>query len=172
MIAESSLLLDQLSKYLIFYQLFSPLEKGWKWVQSPNEWAFQSHRITGFFELVVAWNYGVSFSLLSSQHHATRWLLILLSLAIVTFLIRWACHQTRPLAWTAAGLISGGALGNVIDRLRFGAVADFLYFHLDTNRFGTLSWPAFNLADTAIVIGACLLVWDSLITRPPSHTGN
>lgn len=121
--------------------------------------------ITGFFRLVMVWNRGVSFGMFSGHDELTRWFLIAVALAISAGMIvwLWRCHDRFIAA--AIGLIIGGALGNVIDRLRFGAVADFFDFYL-----GDYHWPAFNVADSAIFIGVALLLWDGLFRKKPDHT--
>ena len=117
--------------------------------------------ITSFFNLVMVWNSGVSFGMLQSGG-AGRWLLSGLAVAIVVWLVAWL-RKVR-LWWLAAGLggVIGGALGNVFDRLWYdeGAVADFFDFHL-----AGWHWPAFNVADAAIVVGVCLILLDALLAR-------
>jgi signal peptidase II len=82
------------------------------------------------------------------------------AVAIVAVLLFWLSRVRSELLSTAIGLIVGGAIGNVIDRLRFGGVIDFLYFHL-----GSWYWPAFNLADSAICIGVAIMLFEGLLTR-------
>ena len=114
-------------------------------------------RLTGFFNLVMAWNTGISFGQLRLGVDG-RWLLIALALAIVAGLAVWLWRvETRRLA-LALGAVIGGALGNVLDRLSYGAVADFFDFHL-----AGWHWPAFNVADSAIVLGVLALLFDSLL---------
>ena len=76
----------------------------------------------------------------------------------------WLSRVTSPFLGVAIGLIIGGAIGNVIDRIRLGAVVDFLDFHL-----GTLHWPAFNIADSAICIGVGAMLLDGLLLRREAH---
>ena len=109
--------------------------------------------ITPFFNLVLGWNRGVSFGLLSADHPATPWLLSSIALAVVVGLVVWTTRDRRPGMAASVGFIVGGALGNVVDRLRHGAVTDFLDFHV-----AGYHWPAFNLADTAIFVGVALLL--------------
>ena len=109
--------------------------------------------VTPFFNLVLAWNRGVSFGLLSADHPATPWLLSSLALAVIAGLVVWTTRDRRPGMAASVGFIAGGALGNVVDRLRHGAVTDFLDFHV-----AGYHWPAFNLADTAIFVGVALLL--------------
>ena len=105
--------------------------------------------------LVLAYNTGAAFSLLSTAGGWQRWLFIGLALAICAFIFHWLRDLPRQarLLPLALSLIIGGAVGNVIDRVRIGAVVDFIDFHV-----GDWHWPAFNVADSAICIGAALLV--------------
>lgn len=126
--------------------------------------AFHLHEsvvVTPFFNLVLVMNPGASFSFLADAGGWQRWFFITLALAVSTWLAvmirRHAAERLMPAALT---LILGGALGNVIDRIRFGAVVDFLDFHL-----GGWHWPAFNVADSAITIGVILLLLHSLRHR-------
>jgi signal peptidase II len=115
--------------------------------------------VTGFFNIVMVWNAGVTFGLFSAG--GMRWVLVVLSLAIVLMLVVWLTRTDTPAPALAIGAIIGGALGNVADRLNYGKVADFLDFHA----FGW-HWPAFNLADTAIVCGVAVILFDAFIERP------
>ena len=114
-------------------------------------------RVTSFFDLVLILNAGAAFSFLSSAAGWQRELFIGIALgasALIIYLMRK--HAADRVFCAGLGLILGGAIGNVIDRLLLGAVVDFLYFHL-----GEYYWPAFNIADSAITCGAGLLIWDS-----------
>ena len=114
--------------------------------------------VTPFFNLVLVWNRGVSFGMFGGQDAAyLPWVFVALALAIVAFLLTWLRRAPDGLTATALGLVIGGALGNVVDRLRFGAVVDFLDFHV-----AGYHWPAFNLADAAICVGAGLLLVSGL----------
>ncbi len=110
--------------------------------------------ITPWFDLVMVWNRGVSYGLLTTH---TQELLIGLSLAIAVLLWVWACRAERALSTAALGMVIGGALGNALDRAIRGAVADFFHFH-----YQSFSWYVFNLADVAIVAGVTLLLYESL----------
>jgi len=117
----------------------------------------QSLPFFGPIHLTGVWNHGVSFGFLQAQVDVVRWLLALFSVIVAVMLAGWVRTTERPLFATAVGLVMGGALGNAIDRVRFGAVADFidasqLYFR----------W-IFNVADSAITVGICLLLLDMLI---------
>ncbi|MFQ5971377.1 MAG: signal peptidase II [Alphaproteobacteria bacterium] len=117
--------------------------------------------VTGFLNVVLFGNRGVSFGLFGGAQGQT--VLVVVALVIVAALVFWLWRVKLALLAAGIGLIVGGALGNVIDRLRFGAVVDFLDFHA----FG-LHWPAFNLADSAIVVGVALLLLDGLFGRHSS----
>ncbi len=105
-----------------------------------------------FFSLVEVWNRGVSFGMFNNMVYG-QWLLSALAIVITLFLLRWLWRTTDRLTAVAIALIVGGAGGNTIDRLRYGAVADYLDFHA----FG-YHWPAFNLTDSAIFIGVFFLL--------------
>jgi signal peptidase II len=113
--------------------------------------------LTPFFNLVTAWNRGVSFSLLHTDSASGPFILSAVSVVISIVLAIWLLRVSKPLTAIAIGLVIGGALGNVIDRLRFGAVFDFLDVY-----WRNYHWPAFNLADSAIVTGVVLLLLDGL----------
>jgi signal peptidase II len=113
--------------------------------------------LTGYFTLVPVWNRGVSFGILAAHEGATAWLLGGVALVVAAGLVGWLSRVERALLALSLGLVIGGALGNVIDRGRFGAVFDFLDFHL-----AGWHWPAFNLADSAITVGVGLLLLDGL----------
>ena len=109
--------------------------------------------MTSFFNLVMAWNRGISFSLFRSDWAAGPYVWAGLAVAVAIALGWWLGRVRHMLTAVALGLVIGGALGNAIDRLRLGAVADFLDFH-----WQGWHWPAFNLADSAISVGIVLLV--------------
>ncbi|GAB5993406.1 MULTISPECIES: signal peptidase II [Aeromonas] len=113
--------------------------------------------ITPFFNLVHVYNKGAAFSFLADQGGWQRWFFAVLAFAICGLLIHWLRKQSVTERWSgiAYSLIIGGALGNVFDRLVLGHVVDFLDFY-----WGRAHWPAFNLADTFIFIGAAMIVLD------------
>lgn len=137
-------LFDQLTKwYLLKYVMHEP----------------RLVEVTPFFNLVLVWNKGVTFGLLSRfGPQVMPWFLVGLAAVILFLLGRWLWRTHSTVVAAGLGLVMGGAIGNVIDRIRFGAVADFLDFHLNTYH-----WYAFNIADSAIVMGVALLLLDGLI---------
>lgn len=137
--------LDQLSKWIIVAHVMNPP------VQI---------EVTSFFNLVLAHNRGVSFGMFAAGSELGKWILVGLALMISGFLVRWLFQSSSPFSIIALGLILGGAVGNVIDRVLIGAVVDFLDFHA----FGT-HWPAFNVADTTIFLGAAGLIFESFFSK-------
>jgi signal peptidase II len=116
----------------------------------------QSLPLAGPVHLTMVLNRGVSFGLLRADHDLVRWALTAFSLIVAVVLGWWARNSTRPLMGLGLGLVMGGAIGNAIDRFRFGAVVDFV----DVTR---LMFPwVFNVADSAICLGVALLLLDSL----------
>ncbi|MCQ4162112.1 signal peptidase II [Roseomonas sp. GC11] len=112
------------------------------------------------FDLTMVWNRGVTFGLLAGDTPTHRLLLAALALAVCAFLLRWIARAENRLTAIALGGIVGGAVGNVIDRLRFGGVVDFADAWV-----GDYHWYVFNLADAAIVLGVVALIADALF-RP------
>ena len=113
--------------------------------------------VLSVFNLILVRNRGVSFGLFGQ---APVWLLMAFPLAIVAGLLIWIHRSDSRLTASALGLVVGGALGNLLDRLRQGAVTDFLDFYI-----GSYHWPAFNLADVAIVCGVGLLLMESILVK-------
>ena len=141
-LAVLTIVLDQLSKLWVL-NVFDLPSKG-------------SVHVGGPVSLTMVWNKGVSFGLLRAEQDLTRWALVVFSLVVAAFLAVWARKIEKPLLAIAVGLVMGGAVGNAIDRARFGAVADFLDFK-------ALYFPwVFNIADSAITVGVVLLLLDSL----------
>jgi len=116
--------------------------------------------VTGFFNLVPVWNTGVSFGLFGNTG-TSRWILVAVALVIVVILLVWLARAESGIVSIALVLVIGGALGNVLDRVFYGAVIDFF----DIHAFG-FHWPAFNIADATIVIGTALLLYDGLFGSP------
>lgn len=114
--------------------------------------------VTGFFNIVLlVWNRGVSFGLFSDGSPVTKYILITLALAISAVLVVWLRRNDQRLTAVAIGLVLGGAVSNVLDRMVHGAVVDFLDFHV-----AGYHWPAFNVADSAISVGVVLILIDGL----------
>jgi signal peptidase II len=117
--------------------------------------------VTGFFNLVLVWNPGISFGLFGGGSVWQPWLLSAFATVVAGGLLVWLYSAELPrLPSVGVGLIVGGAIGNVVDRLRFGAVVDFV----DLHAYGW-HWPAFNVADSAIVVGVGLLLLDAVLRR-------
>lgn len=115
-----------------------------------------------FFSLVLVHNTGAAFSFLADAGGWQRWFFIAVGVVATVIIVRLLKrHAREPRLALPLALVLGGALGNVIDRIVLGYVVDFLYFH-----YKSFAWPAFNVADAAISIGAALLVWDSLRGKP------
>jgi len=113
--------------------------------------------ILPFFNLVMVWNSGVSFGLFSGDPEETRWILAVVNLVVAGGLAVWLARAPEPRIRFALALVIGGAVGNAIDRVAYGAVADFFDLHL-----ATWHWPAFNVADMGITFGVIGLLLDSL----------
>ena len=145
LVALFSFVFDQISKY---------------WVREDLLGGHGMIMVNDYFNIVTAWNTGVSFSMFNNFGIWGIVGLSLLALAIVGYLLWWMKHETSPLLQIALGLIVGGALGHVVDRVVLGAVFDFLDFHI-----GGSHWPAFNAADSFICIGAGLIIVESIMTR-------
>lgn len=123
-------------------------------------------RVTSYFDLVMAWNEGISYGLFAQREALGRYVLIAISIAAVLGLVIWMTSQVTRLGALSLGLIIGGALGNVTDRLVHGAVADFFHFH-----YAGFSWYVFNLADVAIVAGVIGLLLDWMLEPKPDRSG-
>ena len=118
-------------------------------------------RILPFLDFVLTWNTGISYGLFPQDSALGQWALLAFKIAAVILLWGWLSQVTSRLTALALGLIIGGALGNAVDRLTYGAVVDFAYLHL--NAVGVnFGWYVFNLADTAIVAGVAVLLYESL----------
>jgi signal peptidase II len=142
--AAVTLLLDQLSKLWLIFG-FDLGSRGLV-------------RLAPMLDLVLTWNTGISYGLFSE---AGRWLLFGITVAAVFLLSLWLVRAGSRLTAVALGLIIGGAIGNVIDRLAYGAVADFVLFHITTANW-QFRWYVFNLADAAIVAGVVGLLAETL----------
>lgn len=146
--AITAVILDQLSKHLV--------------LQHFGEHGCADHReiVTAFFDLVLTCNHGMSFGMFNTSAGVSVPLFVLAAVGIVAILVFWLSRVQSEMLSVAIGLIVGGAIGNVVDRLMYGGVIDFLYFHL-----GSWYWPAFNIADSAICIGVAIMLFDGLFAR-------
>jgi signal peptidase II len=119
-------------------------------------------RLTPFLDLVLIWNKGISYGLFQQEGPLGQWLLLAIKAVAVALLWIWLARSASRLTAASLGLIIGGAVGNGIDRVAYGAVADFLLFHVTTASF-SFKWYVFNLADAAIVAGVAGLLYDSFL---------
>jgi signal peptidase II len=117
--------------------------------------------VTPFFDLVLAWNTGISYGWFQTESAAGQAILLAIKAVAVIVLAIWMARSQTRMATIALGLIIGGAIGNAIDRFAYGAVVDFALFHVHIGG-KDLHWYVFNLADTAIVAGVAALLYDSL----------
>ena len=130
------------------------------WVSSTLDYQ-EAIPVLPFFSLVLVHNTGAAFSFLADAGGWQRWFFIAIGLVATVIIVRLLKqHAQQPQLAFALALVLGGALGNVIDRVVLGHVVDFLYFH-----YQDFAWPAFNVADSAISVGATLLIWDSLFGK-------
>ena len=142
-VALTTLALDQISKLYLLFGYDLPLR--------------EPLRLVPFLDLIVVWNRGISYGLFQQETEIGRWALLALSVAAAIGLSIWMARAPSRLLAASLGFIIGGAIGNAIDRLAYGAVFDFVHFHI-----GSFSWYVFNIADAAIVAGVIGLVYDAL----------
>jgi len=144
------LLADQLSKW---------------WVLSRSDLPeLRQIELLPVLNLTMVWNRGVTFGLLNGLGNWGHVILAAIALGVVVALGFWLRRAESKVVAVAIGAIAGGAIGNVIDRVRFGAVIDFIHAHIDT-RWGDFSWYVFNLADAAIVCGVVALILDTQLSK-------
>ncbi len=165
------IIIDQLCKYIAMEHFLRPAHDKtsvdiFSWFGSiPDKIPYVEINATSFFNLVMVWNRGASFGLLNDESGAVSpYIMIGIALVISAVFLVWLWRTQSWMQGIALAFVIGGALGNVIDRARFGAVIDFLDFHI----MG-LHWPAFNVADSAIVIGIGLLIFYSLFLEKNKH---
>jgi signal peptidase II len=121
--------------------------------------------VTPFFDLVLAWNPGISFGWFQSDSQFAQIALMAVKAVAVIVLAIWMARSRTLLPTLALGLIIGGAIGNAIDRIAYGAVVDFALFHVQIGG-KSLNWYVFNVADVAIVAGVAALLYDSFLGLP------
>lgn len=164
MLAFIVLLCDQLSKWAVTEYIITPLIRAktlgrgeandfFEWLLgTPSVLPYTEMKVAALFNIVMVWNRGISFGLFNNNVDYAPYFLVTLSVIIITWFSVFMFKTKSTVQKFSIALIIGGALGNVIDRLRFGAVIDFLDFHI----YG-YHWPAFNIADSVIVIGVIIL---------------
>ncbi len=151
--------LDQITKGILLYlitggiPMFGP---AWQIVPMPYIMA----HVTDFFNIVFTWNPGASFSLFRALGEGAPLLIIIATGAIIGFIGYYTFRRSAGYERWSLALILGGAIGNLIDRIRFGAVVDFLDFHI-----GAIHWPAFNVADIFICVGVGLYILNWYMAR-------
>lgn len=146
-IAALVFLLDQVSKIWILDGLDLPSQPG------------QNVDVLPFFSLTMVWNTGVSMGLLKDQGDIARWVLVAFTLGIAGIVVFWLRSAQHRLSMIALAFILGGAIGNILDRIRFGAVVDFIRLHAFD-----YSFFVFNIADSAISIGVGLLLLEAFLS--------
>jgi signal peptidase II len=144
--AIATLVLDQASKFWLV-RVFDIAHRG-------------TVKLTPFFDLVLAWNQGISFGWFQNDGAAAQLVLMAVKAVAVVVLAVWMARSRTLIATVALGLIIGGAIGNGIDRLAYGAVVDFALLHVQIGE-NSFNWYVFNLADVAIVAGVAALLYDS-----------
>lgn len=125
--------------------------------------------IPGLFNLVYVMNPGAAFGFLADASTTFRYVFFTGVTVVAAVLIVYYLVKSNPRNLLLAGsltLIFGGAVGNLIDRIRFGSVVDFLDVYI-----GSAHWPAFNIADSAITVGAILMIWEMILNRKEKQTG-
>jgi signal peptidase II len=145
-VAFATLVLDQASKFWLV-RVFDIAHRG-------------TVKLTPFFDLVLAWNQGISFGWFQNDGATAQIVLMAIKAVAVVVLAIWMARSRTPIATVALGLIIGGAIGNGIDRFVYGAVVDFALLHVRIGE-NTFNWYVFNLADVAIVAGVAALLYDS-----------
>ena len=149
--AVAALVLDQASKLWLLF-VFDIARRG-------------TVKVTPFFDLVLAWNVGISFGWFQNDSFLAQAVLTAIKAVAVVLLGIWMARSRNLLATVALGLIIGGAIGNAIDRFAYGAVVDFALFHVQIGG-NTYNWYVFNVADVAIVAGVAALLYDSFLGVP------
>ena len=145
-------------KYLFITILVIVFDQASKWLMMSWLSLYETVAVMPYFNLTMAHNEGAAFSFLAQAGGWQRWFFIGLALIISVLLLVWLAKlkPTEKLEAISLSLILGGAIGNVIDRISYGYVVDFIDLYIGQNH-----WPVFNIADSAICIGAILLIADS-----------
>lgn len=154
-----AIILDQVSKGILLYLITDTIPlHGHFWSVVPVPY-LMAH-VFDFFNVVFTWNPGTSFSLFRAMGESAPIILVVATSFIIGFILHYLFTRARDYERVPLALVAGGAIGNLIDRIRFGAVVDFLDFHI-----GGYHWPAFNIADMCIVIGVGLYLLNWYIAR-------
>lgn len=148
------LFFDQWTKWIMVNQVFDEHMTGfWSWLIMPGpQTEFEMRPILPFFNLVLIWNSGVSFGLFDQIGADNISIFILIKMGITVIFFGWAFFARDPFERVGLAMIVGGGIGNIVDRIRFGAVIDFLDIHA-----GGWHYPAFNMADSFITMGVVLM---------------
>ena len=169
--------LDQASKWFVMESMLRVKSENpdfWTWFTTRDMVEYFSDQQEQYKQVVfndwlnftMVWNRGISFGMFGAGAGKTPLLFIALSMLISLGLMIWLVLARTKMLFFALPLIIGGAIGNVIDRVRFGAVADFIDMHL-----GDRHWPAYNIADACVVIGAIFLILDTIFDKSGSKKG-
>ena len=170
--------LDQASKWFVMESMLRVKSENpdfWTWFTTRDMVEYFSDQQEEYKQVVfndwlnftMVWNRGISFGMFGAGAGKTPLLFIALSMMISLGLLIWLVLARTKMLFFALPLIIGGAIGNVIDRVRFGAVADFIDMHL-----GDRHWPAYNIADACVVIGAIFLILDTIFDKSGSKKGS
>ena len=153
------ILIDQIAKcFLLFLITGSAFVYGPAWTVVPVPYLMR--HVTNFFNIVFTWNPGTAFSMFRALGDNMPIVMVAATGIIIAILLYYLLRRAKSYERTPLIFIVGGALGNLIDRIRFGAVIDFLDFHI-----GGAHWPAFNIADSFITIGVCLYILNWWLAR-------
>ena len=154
-----AIILDQITKGILLYLITGGVPlfgAAWEIVPVP----YMMMRVCDIFNIVFTWNPGASFSILRAVGEAAPLIIIIATGFIIGFIAYYLFARAKSYEGIPLALIVGGAIGNLVDRIRFGAVVDFLAFHV-----GGWHWPAFNVADMCIVIGVFLFILNWYLAR-------
>ena len=154
-----TLFLDQLSKGVLIYLISGTVPLfGAAWDVVPVPYLMAN--VFDFFNIVFTWNFGASFSMFRTLGESAPFIIIIITGIVIGMLMYYLLTRARRYEIIPLSLVCGGAIGNLVDRIRFGAVVDFLDFHI-----GGLHWPAFNVADICIVLGVGLYLLNLYLAR-------
>lgn len=161
------IIFDQVSKWFVsehFIRGTEPMGLMAWLMDAPDRLPYGEVAVLPFFNFVMVWNKGISFGLFNNETDYGPLILIVLSLLVTIWFGIWLTRCQNKMQCAGLVLVISGAVGNMIDRMRFGAVADFLDFHV----FG-YHWPAFNVADSCIVVGVVILMIHALFFEKTLH---